>query len=71
MGWLWIPTKSGYTYSTDVVVSILLSVYGHQQIADTPTVHYYCMLPTYLQATYDKCKFKSKTVPFLTAAHIQ
>ena len=42
--------------STNVVVSILVSVYRHQQRVDTPTVHYYCILHTRLQATYDKYK---------------
>ena len=49
-------------YKINVVVSILVSVYRHQQRVDTPTVHYYCMLHTHLQATYDKHKFP--TGPF-------
>ena len=54
-------------YKINVAVSILVSVYKHQHGVDTPTVHYYCILHTRLQATYDNTK--SQMVPFLTAGY--
>ena len=48
--------------STNVVVSILVSVYRYQQRVDTPTVHYYCILHTHLQATCDNTKPKMKSL---------
>ena len=41
---------------TNVVVSILVSVYRHQQRADTPTVQFNTPYTLAMQATYDKHK---------------
>ena len=52
--------------STNVVVSILVSVYRHQQRVDTPTVHYYCIATTYAFAMlliFNDCTCKSLTAP--------